>query len=218
MDYDFMDAGQKTRLWCLQAAIEAPYGKVSAYRDLTGSIISRADRFHEYVLRGNPPVTEAIPVCGLDAGPGTPDSEQASPAHVHDGEDKQGGRPRPEADAASAPDASVGDTQAESDRPAMPEDKRATITKSVQAITPVLKMLHFVGGSVEVTDTGTRVPRICVILPRNGMRHISAEEKSCFAQIEMALTILWVVGCRCHVETGVAGSLPTVHWTMPAGF
>ncbi|BCZ75950.1 hypothetical protein CFR73_12845 [Novacetimonas maltaceti] len=200
MDYDFMDAGQKTRLWCLQAAIEAPYGKVSAYYDLTGSIIDRADRFHEYVLRGKPPVAEA------------------PPAHVHDDEDKQGGRPRPDADAASAPDASAGDAQAESDCPAMPEDKRATIAKSVQAITPVLKMLHFVGGSVEATDTGTRVPRICVILPRNGMRHISAEEKSCFAQIEMALTILWVVGCRCHVETGVAGSLPTVHWTMPAGF
>ncbi|MBY4640756.1 hypothetical protein K6L44_12335 [Gluconacetobacter entanii] len=192
---------EELRAYCLDRALSMPAS--DRRMEGPGGVIELAERFCTYIKSGTP---------------SCPDSEQASPAHVHDDDDKRGGRPRPEADAASAPDASAGDAQAESDRPSMPEDKRAAIAKSVEAITPVLKMLYFVGGCVEVTDTGTRVPRFCVILPRNGMRHISAEEKSCFAQIEMALTILWAVGCRCHVQTGVAGSIPTVHWTMPAGF
>lgn len=193
MNYDFMDAGQKTRLWCLQAAIEGPYGKINSYRDLTGSIISRADRFHEYVLHGKPPVTEA------------------TPAHIHDGDDKQ-------VDAASAPATPVGDEQAESDLPAMSESDRALITRSVETINPLLTVLYTAGGHVELTAIDGGRTKVIVVPPPVGMRHIDSAEKDTIWLIRFMIISLHAMGCRLHIDPPLHGVGPAFHWTMPANF
>ncbi|PYD63951.1 hypothetical protein [Gluconacetobacter entanii] len=201
MDYDFMDAGQKTRLWCLQAAIEAPYGKLGAYRDLTGAIINRADRFHDYVLRGKPPVTEA------------------TPAHVHGDDGKRGGRPWPDTDAAApAPDASAGDAQVTDRRPPLTEKTRSLISEGVDKLTPLIECLYVMGGRIEQTDIGDGVTMFTIITPHDGLMPPSADFARMAAQVEMVLTVLHEVGCRLNVHSLVPGLPPTVHWTMPAGF
>ncbi|MFT8634797.1 hypothetical protein [Novacetimonas hansenii] len=78
--------------------------------------------------------------------------------------------------------------------------------------------LHMAGGRVEFTDVGAHVLKIRVVLPGDGTQQISANEKSNIAMVEMVISALWALGCRCHVETRTDGSPPTVHWVMPANF